>query len=87
MRDEERNRRPSIITVEFVREVMMKNLRFTITELISHFPQILRSSNALASQWISLQDKIQADIVDVESDVHDVLGQTGQSPRGLPGKK
>ena len=31
--------------------------------------------NALASQWISLFDEIQADFVGAESDVHGVLGQ------------
>ena len=34
------------------------------------------SQNALASQWISLQDEILADFVGAESDVHGVLGQT-----------
>ena len=37
--------------------------------------------SALASQWISLQDEIQAYYVGVESDVHSVLGQTGSNPR------
>ena len=33
------------------------------------------------SQWISLQDEIQADYAGVESDVQGVLGQTGSNPR------
>ena len=37
--------------------------------------------NVLTSQWISLQDKIQADHVGMENDVHGVLGQTGSNPR------
>ena len=37
--------------------------------------------NALASQWISLQKRIQADYVGLENDVHGVLGQTGSKPR------
>ena len=46
MNDEERSGMPSIITddlVELVRERIMENPRFTITELSSHYPQILRS--------------------------------------------
>jgi hypothetical protein len=44
--DEKRSGRPSIITddlVELVRERIMENRHFTITELSSHFPQISRS--------------------------------------------
>ncbi|KAJ4448394.1 hypothetical protein ANN_10410 [Periplaneta americana] len=44
--DEERSGRPSLINddrVELVRQCIMKNRRFTITELSSHFPQISRS--------------------------------------------
>ncbi|GFR00227.1 uncharacterized protein TNCT_683051 [Trichonephila clavata] len=44
--DEERNRRPSLINndlVELGRQRVMENLHFTITELSSRFPQILRS--------------------------------------------
>ena len=43
--DEERSGRPSLINddlVELVRQRIMKNRRFTITELSSHFPQISR---------------------------------------------
>jgi transposase len=42
--DEKRSGRPSIITddlVELVRECIMENLRFTITELSSHFPLLV----------------------------------------------
>ena len=35
--------------------------------------------NALASQWISLQDEIQTDYVGAESNVHGVLGHTGSN--------
>ncbi|KAJ4446250.1 hypothetical protein ANN_12944 [Periplaneta americana] len=44
--DDERSGRPSLINedrVELVRQCIMENLRFTITELSSHFPQISRS--------------------------------------------
>ncbi|KAJ4427740.1 hypothetical protein ANN_25393 [Periplaneta americana] len=43
--DEERSGRPSLINdrVELVRQCIMENRRFTITELSSHFPQISRS--------------------------------------------
>ncbi|KAJ4440405.1 hypothetical protein ANN_08546 [Periplaneta americana] len=43
--DEERSGRPSLINdrVELVRQCIMENRRFTITELSSHFPQIWRS--------------------------------------------
>ncbi|KAJ4443883.1 hypothetical protein ANN_05670 [Periplaneta americana] len=44
--DEERSGRPSLINddrVELVRQCIMENHRFTITELSSHFPQISRS--------------------------------------------
>ncbi|GFV09817.1 uncharacterized protein TNCV_2598711 [Trichonephila clavipes] len=44
--DEERSGRPSLINVDLVklvRQRMMENRRFTITELSSQFPQILRS--------------------------------------------
>ncbi|KAJ4439236.1 hypothetical protein ANN_07356 [Periplaneta americana] len=44
--DEERSGRPSLINddrVEPVRQCIMENRRFTITELSSHFPQISRS--------------------------------------------
>ncbi|KAJ4447820.1 hypothetical protein ANN_09828 [Periplaneta americana] len=44
--DEERSGRPSHINddhVEVVRQCIMENRRFTITELSSHFPQISRS--------------------------------------------
>ncbi|KAJ4450397.1 hypothetical protein ANN_01821 [Periplaneta americana] len=44
--DEERIGRPSLINddrVELVRQCIMENRRFTITELSSHFPQISRS--------------------------------------------
>ena len=37
--------------------------------------------NALVSQWVSLQDEIQADYVGAESGVHGVLGQTSSNPR------
>ncbi|KAJ4428146.1 hypothetical protein ANN_24160 [Periplaneta americana] len=43
--DEERSGRPSLINddrVELVRQCIMDNRRFTITELSSHFPQISR---------------------------------------------
>ena len=46
-------------------------------------PRKQATVNALASQWISLQDEIHADVVDVESDVHCVLGQMGHSPHQL----
>ncbi|KAJ4446185.1 hypothetical protein ANN_12878, partial [Periplaneta americana] len=44
--DEERSGQPSLINddrVELVRQCIMENRRFTITELSSHFPQISRS--------------------------------------------
>ncbi|KAJ4451550.1 hypothetical protein ANN_03016, partial [Periplaneta americana] len=44
--DEERSARPSLFNddrVELVRQCIMENHRFTITELSSHFPQISRS--------------------------------------------
>ncbi|KAJ4432797.1 hypothetical protein ANN_21436 [Periplaneta americana] len=44
--DEERSGRPSLINddpVELVRQFIMENRRFTITELSSHFPKISRS--------------------------------------------
>ncbi|KAJ4441014.1 hypothetical protein ANN_10863 [Periplaneta americana] len=44
--DEERSGRTSLINsdrVELVRQCIMENRRFTITELSSHFPQISRS--------------------------------------------
>ena len=44
--DEERSGRPSIITddfVELVRERVLENRRYTITELSSQFPQVSRS--------------------------------------------
>ncbi|KAJ4443031.1 hypothetical protein ANN_04681 [Periplaneta americana] len=44
--DEERSGRPSLINddrVELVRQCIMENRRFTITELSSHFPHISRS--------------------------------------------
>ncbi|KAJ4447710.1 hypothetical protein ANN_09718 [Periplaneta americana] len=44
--DEERSGRPSLINddrVELVRQCIMENRRFMITELSSHFPQISRS--------------------------------------------
>ena len=44
--DEERSGRPSLINddlVELVRQGVMENRRFTITDLSSHFPQISRS--------------------------------------------
>ncbi|KAJ4451673.1 hypothetical protein ANN_03143 [Periplaneta americana] len=44
--DEERSGRPTLINddrVELVRQCIMENRRFTITELSSHFPQISRS--------------------------------------------
>ncbi|KAJ4443928.1 hypothetical protein ANN_05717 [Periplaneta americana] len=44
--DEERSGRPSLINddrVELVRQCIMENRRFTITELSSHFPQTSRS--------------------------------------------
>ncbi|KAJ4449728.1 hypothetical protein ANN_01132 [Periplaneta americana] len=44
--DEERSGRPSLINddpVELLRQCIMENRRFTITELSSHFPQISRS--------------------------------------------
>ncbi|KAJ4434843.1 hypothetical protein ANN_23414 [Periplaneta americana] len=44
--DEERSGRPSLINddrVELVRQCIMENRRFTISELSSHFPQISRS--------------------------------------------
>ena len=42
----------------------------------THYPRNQAAVNPLVSQWISLQDKIQADIVGAESDVHSALGQT-----------
>ena len=47
-------------------------------------PEIKQAVSALASQWIFLKDEIQEDFVCVDSDVHDVLGQTVHSPRLLP---
>ena len=43
--------------------------------------------NALASQWISLQDEIQADYVGAKSNVHGVLEQMGHSPHRLPDQR
>ena len=47
----------------------------------THYPRNQAAVDALASQWISLQDEIQADFVGAESDVQGVLGQTGSNPR------
>ena len=44
-------------------------------------PRNQAAINALASQWISLQDEFQADSVGAESDVLCILGQTGSSPK------
>ncbi|KAJ4429664.1 hypothetical protein ANN_21865 [Periplaneta americana] len=47
--DEERSGRPTIITddlVELVRERIMENHCFTITELSSQFPQMSRSMHS-----------------------------------------
>ena len=47
----------------------------------THYSRNQAAVNALASQWISLQDEIKADFVGAESDGHGVLGQTGYYPR------
>ena len=43
----------------------------------THYPRNQAAINAFALQWISLQEKIQADLVGTKSDVHVVLRQTG----------
>ena len=45
------------------------------------YPRYQAAVNELVSQWISLQDEIQADYIRPESDVHGALGQTGSNPR------
>ena len=47
----------------------------------THYPGNQAVVNVLASQWISLQDEIQADYVSVENEAHGVLSQTGFNPR------
>ena len=50
-------------------------------------PKTKQHSMHLASEWITLQDEIQADFVGADSDVQGVLGQTRHSPRRLPEQK
>ena len=47
----------------------------------TNYSRIQVAVNAVASQWISLQDEVQADYVGAESDVHGVLGQIGSNSR------
>ena len=61
MHDEERSRRPSIIAddlVELVRERIMENLHFTITELSGHFPHIFRLLATQNSHGVTVVQKI-----------------------------
>ena len=44
-------------------------------------PRNQAAVNALASQWIFLEEEIQADFVGAKSDVHGILGQMGHSLR------
>ena len=48
---------------------------------VAHITPEKAAVNALASQWNSLQDEVQADFVCAESDMHGVLGQAGSNPR------
>ena len=54
------------------------------SQVIKRRLHTLSQNPALASQWNSPQDEIQADFLGAESDIHGVLGQTGHSPRRAP---